>query len=213
MTRSTRSSFKSSLKRITLPVKSRVCKRAPSTSVQGNRCRGHQALQSAGRGDVHALQRSLRRARRQDRVVEGEAPKRIVMIAFDSMEQAQAWYDSPAYRAIRPIRHKSATPRVYIVEGAPEARSQLSGPPTRCARLSRPMIFTSRHSGRMASRPARRYGSGRWRSTATSMWAATTDRRRGYQAARRQKAGSHGGRRDTRRSLRTGRGNDQRPRE
>jgi uncharacterized protein (DUF1330 family) len=56
--------------------------------------------------------------------LEGEAPKRIVMIAFDSMEQAQAWYDSPAYRAIRPIRHKSATSRVYIVEGTPEARSQ-----------------------------------------------------------------------------------------
>jgi uncharacterized protein (DUF1330 family) len=56
--------------------------------------------------------------------LEGEAPKRIVMIAFDSTEQAQAWYDSPAYRAIRHIRHKSATSRVYIVEGAPEARSQ-----------------------------------------------------------------------------------------
>ena len=56
--------------------------------------------------------------------LEGETPKRIVMIAFDSMEQARAWYDSPAYRAIRPIRHKSATSRVYIVEGAPQARSQ-----------------------------------------------------------------------------------------
>jgi uncharacterized protein (DUF1330 family) len=56
--------------------------------------------------------------------LEGEAPKRIVMIAFDSMEQAQARYDWPAYRAMRPIRHKSATSRVYIVEGAPQARPQ-----------------------------------------------------------------------------------------
>jgi hypothetical protein len=40
-------------------------------------------------------------------------------VAFDSMEQAQAWYDSPSYRAIRPIRHQSAKSRVYIVEGAP----------------------------------------------------------------------------------------------
>jgi uncharacterized protein (DUF1330 family) len=56
--------------------------------------------------------------------LEGEQPKRIVMIAFDSMAQAQAWYDSPAYRAIRPIRLQSAKSRVYIVEGAPEARSQ-----------------------------------------------------------------------------------------
>lgn len=49
--------------------------------------------------------------------LEGEAPKRIVVIAFPSLEQAQAWYDSPAYRAIRPIRHRSANSRVYIVEG------------------------------------------------------------------------------------------------
>ena len=56
----------------------------------------------------------------QTATLEGEQPKRIVMIAFDSM--AQAWYDSPAYRAIRPIRLQSAKSRVYIVEGAPEAR-------------------------------------------------------------------------------------------
>jgi uncharacterized protein (DUF1330 family) len=56
--------------------------------------------------------------------LEGEQPKRIVMIAFDSMAQAQAWYDSSAYRAIRPIRLQSAKSRVYIVEGAPEARGQ-----------------------------------------------------------------------------------------
>ena len=54
--------------------------------------------------------------------LEGDQPKRIVMIAFDSMAQAQAWYDSPAYRAIRPIRIQSAKSRVYIVEGAPEVR-------------------------------------------------------------------------------------------
>lgn len=51
--------------------------------------------------------------------LEGEPGKRIVMIAFPSLEQAQAWYDSPTYRAIRPIRFKSAKSRVYIVEGAP----------------------------------------------------------------------------------------------
>jgi uncharacterized protein (DUF1330 family) len=54
--------------------------------------------------------------------LEGDQPKRIVMIAFDSMAQAQAWYDSPAYRAIRPIRLQSAKSRVYLVEGAPEVR-------------------------------------------------------------------------------------------
>lgn len=50
---------------------------------------------------------------------EGQPSKRIVMIGFPSLAQAQAWYDSPAYREIMPIRHRSATSRVYIVEGMP----------------------------------------------------------------------------------------------
>ncbi len=50
--------------------------------------------------------------------LEGEAPKgRIVIIAFESMEKAQAWYDSPAYQVLKPIRHKAAQSRVFIVEG------------------------------------------------------------------------------------------------
>jgi uncharacterized protein (DUF1330 family) len=49
--------------------------------------------------------------------VEGEAPKRIVVIAFDSVEKAHAWEDSPAYVAIKPIRQSSATSRIFIAEG------------------------------------------------------------------------------------------------
>jgi uncharacterized protein (DUF1330 family) len=49
--------------------------------------------------------------------VEGEAPKRIAVIAFDSAEKARAWEDSPAYGAIKPIRQRSAKSRIYIVEG------------------------------------------------------------------------------------------------
>ena len=49
--------------------------------------------------------------------VEGEAPKRIVVLGFDSMEKARAWEDSPAYDAIKPIRHSSAKSRVFIAEG------------------------------------------------------------------------------------------------
>lgn len=52
-------------------------------------------------------------------VLEGEPTKRIVMIAFPTLERAQAWYDSPQYREIRPIRFRSAKSRVYIVEGTP----------------------------------------------------------------------------------------------
>ena len=49
--------------------------------------------------------------------VEGEVPKRIVVIAFDSVEKARAWEYSPAYEAIKPMRHSSAKSRIFIVEG------------------------------------------------------------------------------------------------
>jgi len=50
--------------------------------------------------------------------VEGTAPKdRFVVIAVDSAEKARAWENSAAYEAIKPIRHSSATSRVFIVEG------------------------------------------------------------------------------------------------
>jgi uncharacterized protein (DUF1330 family) len=50
--------------------------------------------------------------------IEGEPPKRFVVIQFDSVENAKAWEDSPAYDAIKPIRHSSAKSRVFIIEGA-----------------------------------------------------------------------------------------------
>ncbi len=50
--------------------------------------------------------------------LEGDAPKsRVVIIAFDSVEKAREWYDSPAYAAIRPIRQNAAKSRVFIVGG------------------------------------------------------------------------------------------------
>ena len=50
--------------------------------------------------------------------LEGDAPpKGIVVIAFGSSEQAHAWYDSPAYAAIRPIRQGASKGRMFIVEG------------------------------------------------------------------------------------------------
>jgi uncharacterized protein (DUF1330 family) len=50
--------------------------------------------------------------------LEGEPPKNFVVIAFDSRESAQAWYDSPAYAAIKPIRQRATKSRVFIAEGA-----------------------------------------------------------------------------------------------
>jgi len=49
--------------------------------------------------------------------LEGEPPKGVVVIAFDSVEKAREWYDSPAYAAIRPIRQRAARSRIFIVEG------------------------------------------------------------------------------------------------
>ena len=40
-----------------------------------------------------------------------------MIIAFDSVEKAREWYDSPAYEAIRPIRQNAAKGRIFIVEG------------------------------------------------------------------------------------------------
>ena len=48
------------------------------------------------------------------------AQGRLVMIKFDSLTQAQDWYNSPAYQAIIPIRHRSGNTRGYIVEGLEE---------------------------------------------------------------------------------------------
>jgi uncharacterized protein (DUF1330 family) len=49
--------------------------------------------------------------------VEGEAPKRIVVIASESAEKAHASEYSPACAAIKPIRQSSAKSRIFIVEG------------------------------------------------------------------------------------------------
>ena len=49
--------------------------------------------------------------------LEGEPPKDIVIIAFDSAEKAREWYDSPAYQAIKPIRLSATKGRIYIAEG------------------------------------------------------------------------------------------------
>jgi uncharacterized protein (DUF1330 family) len=54
--------------------------------------------------------------------LDGEAPHGIVVIAFDSAEQARAWYDSPAYQAIKPIRQGAVKGRMFLVEGLASQR-------------------------------------------------------------------------------------------
>jgi uncharacterized protein (DUF1330 family) len=49
--------------------------------------------------------------------LEGEAPKGyLVVIAFDSVEKARAWYYSSAYEAIKPIRQNSMKSRILLIE-------------------------------------------------------------------------------------------------
>src|SRR3954471_21952280 len=53
--------------------------------------------------------------------LEGQPPKgRLVVIEFDSMERAQAWYNSPAYSQLRPTRQSAGRSNVYIVQGLPK---------------------------------------------------------------------------------------------
>jgi uncharacterized protein (DUF1330 family) len=51
----------------------------------------------------------------------GEPPKsRVVIHVWDSMEQLQAWFNSPDYRAARKIGEKYAKFRNYAIEGVPQ---------------------------------------------------------------------------------------------
>jgi uncharacterized protein (DUF1330 family) len=48
----------------------------------------------------------------------GWQPKRLVVIEFDSLEQARNWYRSPEYAPAMALRHEAASSRVVLVEGA-----------------------------------------------------------------------------------------------
>jgi uncharacterized protein (DUF1330 family) len=50
---------------------------------------------------------------------EGNISGVIVIIGFDSMADAEKWWNSPAYQAIIPERQKSSTAKVVFVEGLP----------------------------------------------------------------------------------------------
>ncbi|MEW6242395.1 MAG: DUF1330 domain-containing protein [Chloroflexota bacterium] len=50
--------------------------------------------------------------------LEGEwSPGRLVILQFDSIEQAKAWHNSPEYREARELRHKTATSNMVVIEG------------------------------------------------------------------------------------------------
>jgi uncharacterized protein (DUF1330 family) len=51
-------------------------------------------------------------------VIEGDwSPSRVVIVRFPSMEAAKAWYNSPAYQEILPLRTANTDDKVILVEG------------------------------------------------------------------------------------------------
>lgn len=51
-------------------------------------------------------------------VLEGVwSPKRLVILEFESIEQAKAWLESPEYQPARQLRHRTATTNMVVIEG------------------------------------------------------------------------------------------------
>ena len=48
----------------------------------------------------------------------GWQPKRIVVLEFPSMDQAEKFYSSPEYAPLIKLRQKASTGRLILVEGA-----------------------------------------------------------------------------------------------
>lgn len=48
---------------------------------------------------------------------DGTPPKRMAIIAFDSLAKAKAWRASPAMQEIWAIQEKTSTSRIFFVEG------------------------------------------------------------------------------------------------
>ena len=49
----------------------------------------------------------------------GWNPKRIVVLEFASLAQAQKWYDSPEYAPLIKLRQKASKGKLILVEGTP----------------------------------------------------------------------------------------------
>jgi uncharacterized protein (DUF1330 family) len=49
--------------------------------------------------------------------LEGAKPDGVIMLQFPTVEDATAWYNSPAYQAALPYRKKAADYRAFLVQG------------------------------------------------------------------------------------------------
>src|SRR5271168_716228 len=49
--------------------------------------------------------------------IEGEPPKRVVLMVWDNMDQVHAWWANPEYAALRKVVDKYAKFRSFAIEG------------------------------------------------------------------------------------------------
>jgi uncharacterized protein (DUF1330 family) len=62
----------------------------------------------------------------QHEVKEGTWSGHVVMIGFPGIAEAQAWWDSPAYQEIAPLRSRHIEGDVIMIEGVPGDYDPLS---------------------------------------------------------------------------------------
>lgn len=63
-------------------------------------------------------------------VMEGTFPGTLVVIGFPDIERARAWYASPAYQALVPLRTRHIPGEIVLVDGVPpgyDARRTAAG--------------------------------------------------------------------------------------
>lgn len=55
------------------------------------------------------------------KVMEGSWPGHLIVIEFPSIEHASAWYASPAYRAILPLRTQNSEGDIILIDGVDDS--------------------------------------------------------------------------------------------
>ncbi|WP_217571486.1 DUF1330 domain-containing protein [Streptomyces sp. GbtcB7] len=86
-----------------------------------------------GRFLVHAAQHEVK---------EGSWPGHVVVIGFPGIAEARAWWDSPAYQEIAPLRSRHIEGEIILVEGVPEGYD-----PTATAKAMREALPAEQPSG------------------------------------------------------------------
>ena len=59
----------------------------------------------------------LARAGRTEKLEGDWLPRRLVILEFESIEQARTWLDSPDYAPVKKLRHQSASTNMVVIEG------------------------------------------------------------------------------------------------